>query len=155
MLLDDDVLQVRRELADQVDHRVPEGLLLVVPVLRALGQVVGRVLDEAAHDVLARRRHGRVHEAGEDDVNVGPAAEAAVLRLVVGALHVLQRGADAHRAAEVLGAARVRREGRQRVEGEVDLAGASPELEAAHLRLEVPGQDPGLQELEERAPNVR
>ena len=42
----------------------------VVPV--TFREVVGRVLHEARHHVLARRCDGRIREARNDDVDVGP-----------------------------------------------------------------------------------
>ncbi len=97
----------------------------------------GRVLHEAAHDVLARRRHARVDERGDDDVDVGPAAEAPGLGVVVGLLHVVERGREADGAPQVLAGARQRGEGGQAVERQVDLAGRAAEAEAPHLGLEV------------------
>ena len=49
----DDVLQVGRELRDGVDDVIAESFPLLVP--GALFQLVGRVLHEAGHHVLARR----------------------------------------------------------------------------------------------------
>ena len=43
-------------------------------------EVIRRVLHEAGHHVLARRRHRRVGERRDDDVDVRPAREPAVLR---------------------------------------------------------------------------
>ena len=51
---------------DRLTERCPR---CVVP-LSVAGQVVGRVLDEAAHHVLARRRHRGVHERRDDAVDV-------------------------------------------------------------------------------------
>ncbi len=50
----DDVADVRREFRDPVDDRVAERLPLVVPGPELRCQLVRRVLDEAADDVLAR-----------------------------------------------------------------------------------------------------
>ena len=101
----DDVADVRRELGDPVDHGVAERLALVVPRPELRGQLVRRVLDEAADHVLAGRRHRRVDEGRDDHVDVRLAAEAAVLRVVVGLLHLVDRRAEADRAAEVLAGA--------------------------------------------------
>ena len=84
--------QVRRELGDPIDHGVAERLALLVPAAERRVELVGRVLHEAAHHVLARRRHRRVDQGGDDDVDVGLRAEAAVLRVVVGPLHVIDGG---------------------------------------------------------------
>jgi hypothetical protein len=73
-----------------VNHGVAESLALLFPV--AVLQVVGGVLDETGHHVLARRRDGGVGKAGKDHVNVGPGGEVAVLGVVVGTLHVVDAG---------------------------------------------------------------
>src|SRR6185436_9953796 len=56
--LEDEVPEAREERFQRRLDRVAEVLLLGVPV--ALAEVVGRVLDEARHDVLAGGRHVRV-----------------------------------------------------------------------------------------------
>ena len=109
LAVEDEVRMFGRELGDRVDDGVAERLALVVPGRRAPGQLVRRVLDEAADDVLAGRRHRRVDQGRDDHVDVRPAAEAAVLGVVVGLLHVVERRAEADGAAEVL----ARRPGRQ------------------------------------------
>ena len=92
---EDDVADVRGELGDPVDDRVAERLALVVPGAQLGRELVRRVLDEAADDVLAGRRHRRVDEGRDDHVDVRPAAEVAVLRVVVGLLHLVDRRAEA------------------------------------------------------------
>src|SRR5215212_1312929 len=52
---EDRFLEPRRELADPVDDRIAERLTLVVPGPELRGELVRRVLDEAAHDVLPGR----------------------------------------------------------------------------------------------------
>ena len=72
-------------------------------------QVVRRVLHEARHHVLARRRDRRIGEARDHHVDVRPPREAPVLRLVVGALHVVDARRDRDRAAQVRAGARAGR----------------------------------------------
>ena len=98
--------------------------------------------------MLAGRGHGRVDERRDDHVDVGPAAPAPVLGVVVGALHVVDRRAEADRAAEVLAGAGQAREVRQSIHGHVDLAGRAAELEPADLLLEGGLQRTGLDEPE-------
>ena len=100
----DQAPDVRRALGDGVDDGVAERLALLVP--GALGEVVRRVLHEAADDVLAGRRHARVDQRGDDHVDVRAAAEAAGLGVVVGLLHVVEDGAEADGAPKVLAGAR-------------------------------------------------
>src|SRR5260221_698210 len=50
----------------------------------------------SAHDVLARRRHRRVDERRDDDVDVRLRAEAVVLRVVVGPFHRLDGRSEEH-----------------------------------------------------------
>ena len=116
--------------------RVAERLAVVVPRPEARVEVVRRVLDEAADDVLAGRRHRRVDQGRDDHVDVRPAAPVAVLGVVVGALHVVDRGAEADRPAQVLADAGQAREVGQAIDGQVDLARRAPELEPADLVLE-------------------
>ncbi len=113
------------------DHRVAERFALLVP--GALGQVVGRVLHEARHHVLARRRDAGIGQRRDDDVDVGLSREAAVLRLVVGPLHVVDARRDRDGAAQVRSGARQAGEVRQRVEREVHLARRAAELVAPHV----------------------
>ena len=97
LLVQDEAADVRGAFLDRVEHRLAERVpRRIVPF--ALGQVVGRVLHEAAHDVLAGRRHRRVDERRDDHVDVRPAAEPPVLGVVVGPLHVVERRAEADRA---------------------------------------------------------
>ena len=69
LAVQDQAPDVRRPFGEGVDDGVAEGLALLVP--GALGQLVRRVLDEAAHDVLAGRRHARVDQGGDDHVDIG------------------------------------------------------------------------------------
>ena len=147
----DDVLDVRRVLGDRVDDRVAEGLALLVPV--AL-EVVGRVLHEARHDVLAGRSEGGVRQGRDDHVDVGTPGEAAVLGVVVGALHVLDRRRDRDRATQVRPVAGQRPELGQGVEREVDLARRAPELVALDVLDELPRQLLLADELHEGQPRV-
>src|SRR2546425_3990279 len=57
---DDDVFDVGSVFGDGVDDVVAEGFALVVPV--AFGEFVGRILDKAGENVLARRRDTRSEE---------------------------------------------------------------------------------------------
>ena len=89
-------LEVRRVLGDGVDDGVAESLALRIPGARA--EVIRRVLHEARHHVLAGGGHRWVRQARDDDVDVRPRRESPVLRVVVGALHVVQAGRDRDRA---------------------------------------------------------
>ena len=119
---------VGRILLDQRDHAVAERLAQFVP--RAFAQRVRRVLQEDAHDVLARRRERRIVHGGDGEFEQRPLRRAAILGVVPGALHVLDARANVHRRAVVRagreGAAGkhpgISRELRQSVEREVDLA---------------------------------
>ena len=128
----DDVADVRRVLGDRVDDRVAERLALVVPGARR--QLVRRVLHEAREDVLARRRDRRIGQRRDHHVHVRPPRELAVLRLVVGALHVVD--ARARSRSRRAGAARrpaCTVKFGQRVEREVHLARRAAVLVAPHL----------------------
>src|SRR6476659_9129015 len=123
LLPDDVAADVGEALLDRVDHVMPERLALgVVPDL-AVGQVIRGVLDEAAHDVVARRRHRGIDQGGDDHVDVGTRRRTAVLRVVVGVLDVVDARRERDRAAEPLTRARLARELGQTVEREVHLAG--------------------------------
>ena len=78
---------------------VAEGFSLIVP--GAVSEFVRSVLDEAGQDVLAWRRDARVGETRNHHVDVRTAREIAVLRVVVGALHVFDAGRDGHCAAKM------------------------------------------------------
>ncbi len=66
----------------------------IVP--RRSSQLVGSVLHETGHRMLAGGRHRRVGGALEQDVHVRSLREAAVLPRVIGALEVLHGGGDLH-----------------------------------------------------------
>src|SRR6185369_17556825 len=55
---DDDVFEIRGELAQRVYHHISECLLLLIPI--TAGEMVRRVLDKARHHMFPRRRHGRI-----------------------------------------------------------------------------------------------
>ena len=82
----DDVAQVRGIFRKRVDYRVAELFPLLLPF--TFFQVIRRVLHETGHDVLARWRKGRVSEARNHDINIRTAREAAVLGVIIGALHI-------------------------------------------------------------------
>src|SRR6185436_3545912 len=84
------VAKVRSEFTDCVDDRVAKGLALFIP--RTTAEVVGCVLHETRHHVLARRRDRWIGQAGYDDVHVRLARKPAVLRIVVRPLHVVDAG---------------------------------------------------------------
>src|SRR5438445_523582 len=79
------------------ESAVGEAVLDAVPALAT--QIVGRILHEERHDVLARRSDGGVHDRGnralENRVGGGP----TVLGVVVGPLHVIERRRDVNGAA--------------------------------------------------------
>src|ERR1700688_3988549 len=115
-------------LRDGVDDSVAERFALLVP--GALGQLVRRVLDEARHHVFARRRYAWIRQAGDDDIDVGLAREIAVLRVVIGALHVLDAWRNGDRAAEMSTETGEALKIREPVERKVYLAGGAPEFVA-------------------------
>src|SRR5256712_13882625 len=67
----------------------------------AVSQRVRRVLDEARHDVLARRGEGRVQGRGDAHVDERAMGEVPVLRVVVRLLDVVDARADGDRALEL------------------------------------------------------
>src|SRR5216683_1214748 len=139
---DDDFFDVGSVFGEGVDDSVAEGFALVVP--RAVGEFVGSVLDEAGKDVLAGRGNGRIGEAGNDDVDIRFAGEAAVLGVVVGALHVLDAGGDGNCAAKMRALAGHGLEIGERVEREIDFAGGAAEFVAANTFEEIGGEFAGL-----------
>ena len=98
------------------------------------------VLHEDAHEVLARRGHRRVDQGRDHDVEEGVARPAAGLPVVVGAFHPLDRVGEMEVALEAGRAFGERREARQAVEGDVELAGGAAGLEGAHPLQEWLGQ---------------
>ncbi len=149
LALQDQRAEAREERLDGRLDRVAQALLLGVPV--ALAQVVRRVLDEAAHDRLAGRRHVGIDLRLDGRVEVRPLRIPAVLGVVVGTLQVLHRGADVGEAAVLVGPVAEGRVLGRRVEGEVDLGRGALEAEAADGVDEVGGQLARLDQLHERA----
>ena len=70
--------------------------------------VVGRVLNEAGDDVLARWRDARIDQRRDDDVDVGRSGELAVLGLVVGRLQIVDARRDGDVAPQDVGRLRGR-----------------------------------------------
>ena len=120
LLADNDVFQIGRVFGNRVDDGVSEGFPLVVPV--PFREPVRRVLNEAGKDVFAGRRDGRIGERGNHHINVGPTRTFAVLRIVVGALHVIHRRRNGNRAAKMAAGTRKAVEVRERVQSEIHLA---------------------------------
>ena len=91
-----------------VDDRIAEGLATLGPVRRALLDVVGRVLHEAADDMLAWRRHGRINQRWDDHVDIGPLREIAILGLVVSFFEVPNTRCDSNITVKMRSIARLR-----------------------------------------------
>jgi hypothetical protein len=81
--------QVRRELAERLENALAVRRPLLVP--RPLPELVGPVLREGEHDVLSLRGQPVLVPGGEDGLEIGMFARAAVLRIVPRALQVLDR----------------------------------------------------------------
>src|SRR5439155_14663937 len=148
----DDLADVRRVLRERVDDGVAKRVALPVP--RPGFELVRRVLHETRQDVLARRRYGRIGERRNHHVDVRPPREFAVLRLIVGALHVVDAWRNRVRAAQVRTRTGQAREIGQRAEGEVHLARRSAELVPPHVVQELTGQIGFGDELQEREARI-
>ncbi len=106
LLADDGAADVGRVTLERGDDRLGEGFFFgIVP---AAFEIVGRVLHEAGSHMLPGRGHVRVDHRREDHVDVRLARKLAVLGVVVGALDVVDAGADGYRAAMQFGVARER-----------------------------------------------
>ena len=109
--------------------------------------------------MLAGRRDRGVGQRGDHDVDVRPAREAAVLRFVIGALHVVHARRNGDGAAQVgmvrRGAA-LGRHGKigQRVESEVHLARGAAELVAVNVVEKIVGHRAAFEEAQEREARV-
>ena len=121
MAASDNFFDVGSVLRDGVDDCVAEGFALIVP--GALGEFVRRVLNEAGHHVLARRRDAWIGEAGDDHINVRPARKIPVFRIVVGAFHVFDAGRNGNRAAQMCTGPGQTLEIGERVERKIHFAG--------------------------------
>src|SRR5580693_8489460 len=77
-----------------------------------------------------------------------------VLRVVVSALHVLDRGRDRNRAAQMRAGPRHALEVRQSIQRHVYFARRSAELVAINLFEEVSGKMLGVDKLGERKPRI-
>src|SRR5216683_2990304 len=141
---DDGFFDVGCVLGDGVDDGVAEGFALLVP--GALRELVGRVLHEAGENVLARRRDAGIGEAGDDDIDVRLARVAAVLGVVVGALHVLDAGGNGNCAAKMRALAGHGLEIGERIERKIDFARGAAEFVAADAFEKVGGELAGIDE---------
>ena len=171
LAMEDQVADVRRVLGNGVDHRVAERLALQVPLGRdcdrpavvpapAPVSLPSRRKSYGAyctkHDItcLPGRRQRRVGQRRNHDVDVRPPREPPVLRIVVGAFHVVHAGRDGDGAAQVRPGARQAGEVRQAVEREVHLARRAAELVAAHALQEVGWQILRVEPALEREPRI-
>ena len=146
---DDGAPDVRRMPLDRGDDRLAECVALgAVP---AALDVVGRVLHEARHDVVAGRRHVTIDHRGEDRIDVGALREASVLRVVVGALDVVDARAERDRAPMQGAVARQAGELRQFREREIHLARGTADAEVADGLQELVRQVLRFEELQEAA----
>src|SRR5713226_7204973 len=118
--MQNDVADIWRVLGDRIDYRVAKLFALIVP--RSFLQVIRRVLNEAGHNVFARRRDRWISETGNYYVDVRTARVATILGIVISALHVFDAGRNRDRAAQVRSRAGQRLEIRQGVEREVYLS---------------------------------
>ena len=91
-------------------------------------QMIGRILNEDRHNMLSRRRHGRVEGRWNDDVHVRSAGKIAVFGVVVGALDIVHAWADGNRSGEMRSASGKTGEIRQRIQGEIDLRRRAADL---------------------------
>ncbi len=121
----------RQRLDDRVSQRLA-ALGVPFPVV----QVVGGVLHEDRHHVLAGRRQSRIAEGWNHRLENGLGGGGAVLRVIVGSLQVLEAGADRYRAAQVLVAIRRVFELRQLAQREVYFRAAATVLQVANLARE-------------------
>src|ERR1700685_734273 len=117
----DNVFDIWRVFGDGVDYVIAEGLFLIVPV-QAWAELVGRVLHEARHHVLSRRRDRGIGERGNDDIYIRALREISVLRVVVGAFHVFDRGRAGNRSTQVCAWSRHAFEVGQRIQREIYFA---------------------------------
>ena len=152
LALEHEVPKAREERLERRLDGVAQPLLLGVPVAPA--QVVRRVLDEAAHDRLAGRRHVRIDHRLDRAIEVRPLRIPAVLGVVIGPLEVFHRRADVGEPPVLVGPVAERRIARHTVEREVDLGRGALEPEALDRVDEVGRQLARLDELEEGPPRI-
>src|ERR1700685_675829 len=117
----DDVFDIWRIFGDSVDYVIAEGLFLIVPV-QAWAELVGRVLHEARHYVLSRRRDRGIRERGNDHIDIRALREISVLSVVVGAFDVFDRGRAGNRSRQVCAWSRHAFEVGQRIQREIYFA---------------------------------
>ena len=154
---DDAFADVRRVSLDGRDDRFAEFVSL--RVIPAALEIVRRVLHEARHHVLSRRRHVRVDHGREDHVEIRALRDLPILGVVVGALDVINARADGHRAAmqdRILSLAfewQCREVG-QLAQGDVDLARRAARAEVLDRGDKFIGEMFRLDELQEGALRV-
>jgi hypothetical protein len=91
----DAVAEAGRIGGDLRDHALGEAVAVGVGPLAAL-DLRRRVLHEAAHEVLAGRRHGRVERGRDHHVEERVGRPAPGLPVVIGALHALDGIGEMH-----------------------------------------------------------
>ena len=97
LFADDGTADVGRVFLDGGDDRFTEGFALgIVP---AAFEIIRRVLHETRHHMFSGRRHIGVDLGWHDHVDVRLFCKATILRVVVGALDVINARADGYRTA--------------------------------------------------------
>ena len=109
--VEDGALEVRRVAGQQVHHPIPQGGgVAVIP--GPFPQPVGRVLHRDRHDVLARRGHCGIRQRWDGRRQPGIGRDASVLRVVVGALQVIEARGERNDPPEMVISLHVREPGK-------------------------------------------
>ena len=98
-------LETRRVVLNLVENGLAKGIAVVVRPLPAF-ESRWRILHEAAHEVLARRRHRGVDGGGDHHVEEGITGEMPGLPVVIGHLHARDGIGEMHitaNAGRILG----------------------------------------------------
>ena len=90
--------EIGRVLRERVDHGIAQGVALLRPV--AGFQFVRRELHVDGHDVLPGRRQRSIENRRNGNIEIRRAGKFAVLRIVEGALEIIDAGADVDAAGE-------------------------------------------------------
>src|SRR5579864_5111197 len=104
--------------------------------------------------MLSRRRDRGVGERWDDHVDIRTPREVSVFRIIVGALHVLDRWRNRNRAAQMCARSGDALEVGKRIQSHVDFARGAAKLVTVDVFEKIAGKIPGLDELRKRQSRI-
>src|SRR5439155_13247599 len=117
-------------------------------------QIVWSVLHETRHDVLPGRCNRGIRKAWNHDINIRMSREPAILRLIVGALHIFDGWRDRNRPTQMRPCPWKTFEIRQGIEREIHFSGRAAKFISLHIIDKIRRKVFSAGHLDERQPRI-